>query len=95
MKPFVLGIAGGSGSGKSTIAKSILEALPPGAGVMLQQDHYYRPQTHLPPDERAKVNYDHPSALELDLLRTHVEGLARGETIMRPSYDFTTHDRLT
>ncbi len=94
MKPFVLGIAGGSGSGKSTVAKSILEALPAGAAVMLQQDHYSRPQTHLPPEERSKVNYDHPSALELDLLRVHVEGLMRGETILRPSYDFTTHDRL-
>src|SRR5713101_3486382 len=69
--PLILGIAGGSGSGKSTIARAILEALPEGRGVLLQQDHYYRSQTHLPESERANVNYDHPDALELDLLTGH------------------------
>lgn len=91
--PLILGIAGGSGSGKSTIAKAILEALGAG-GVMLQQDHYYRSQSHLPPAERAGVNYDHPDALELDLLSTHLDQLRTGQTIMRPTYDFTIHDRL-
>ena len=92
-KPLVLGIAGGSGSGKSTIAKSILEALPPGAGVLLQQDHYYRPLTHLPPEERALINFDHPDSLELDLLATHIDELCTGNAIERPTYDFTRHDR--
>lgn len=91
--PLVLGIAGGSGSGKSTIAKSILEALPEGRGVMLQQDHYYRPQAHLSEADRAAVNYDHPDALELDLLTQHLDALRTGESILRPTYDFTTHDR--
>lgn len=91
--PLVLGIAGGSGSGKSTIARSILEALPEGRGVMLQQDHYYRPQAHLSEADRAAVNYDHPDALELDLLTQHLDALRTGETILRPTYDFTTHDR--
>ncbi len=91
--PLVLGIAGGSGSGKSTIARSILAALPEGAGLLLEQDHYYRAQSHLPLEERERVNYDHPDALELDLLATHVDALRRGEPIVRPSYDFTTHDR--
>lgn len=91
--PLVLGIAGGSGSGKSTIAKSILEALPDGQGILLQQDHYYRSQSHLPLSERASVNYDHPDALELDLLTTHLDLLRAWQPIVRPTYDFTTHDR--
>ena len=93
MTPLVLGIAGGSGSGKSTIAHSILENLPVGTSVLLQQDHYYRPQTHLPLEEREKVNYDHPDSLELDLLTTHLDALRAGQSILRPTYDFTVHDR--
>ena len=93
--PLVLGIAGGSGSGKSTIAKAVLDALPPGRGVMLQQDHYYRSQSHLPPQERASVNYDHPDALELDLMTSHLDALRTGQSILRPTYDFTLHDRAT
>lgn len=92
--PLVLGIAGGSGSGKSTISRAVLEALPDGRGVLLQQDHYYRSQAHLPENERAGVNYDHPDALELDLLTQHVDALRTGESILRPTYDFTIHDRL-
>jgi len=92
--PLVLGIAGGSGSGKSTIAKAVLEALAEGEGVLLQQDHYYRSQSHLPEAERAGVNYDHPDALELDLLSHHLDALRAGQPITRPTYDFTIHDRL-
>lgn len=92
--PLVLGIAGGSGSGKSTIARAVLEALPPGSGVMLQQDNYYRSQAHLPEEQRASVNYDHPDALELDLLIQHLDALRTGQSILRPTYDFTVHDRL-
>jgi uridine kinase len=91
--PLVLGIAGGSGSGKSTIARAIIDALPKGAGVLLQQDHYSRPQSHRPPEERERVNYDHPDALELDLLASHIDSLRRREPVVRPTYDFTTHDR--
>ena len=93
--PFVLGIAGGSGSGKSTIAKSLLSMLPAGAGLLLEQDHYYRSQSHLPPEEREQVNYDHPDSLELSLLATHVDQLKAGQTIERPSYDFAKHDRAS
>ena len=93
--PFFLGIAGGSGSGKSTIARGILEALPAGAGVLLEQDHYYRAQTHLSLHERELVNYDHPDSLEFDLLLTHLDGLAAGQSIVRPTYDFAHHDRDT
>src|SRR5580693_2267977 len=91
--PLILGIAGGSGSGKSTIARSILAALPVGTGVLLEQDHYYRSQGHLPFAERERVNYDHPDALELDLLMAHIDALRTGHSIVRPSYDFAVHDR--
>jgi len=91
--PFFLGIAGGSGSGKSTIAAAILEALPAGGGVLLEQDHYYRSQSHLSLPEREQVNYDHPDSLEFDLLLHHLSELAAGRTITRPSYDFARHDR--
>lgn len=91
--PLIMGIAGGSGSGKSTIARAILDALPVGSGVLLSQDHYYRSQAHLPAAERASVNYDHPDALELDLVSTHLDALRSGQSIIRPTYDFTIHDR--
>jgi uridine kinase len=91
--PFFLGIAGGSGSGKSTIAHAILEALPQGSGVMLEQDHYYRSQSHLSQEERERVNYDHPDSLEFDLLLHHLSELAEGRAIVRPTYDFSRHDR--
>jgi uridine kinase len=91
--PFFLGIAGGSGSGKSTIAAAILEALPRGSGVLLEQDHYYRSQSHLSLPERETVNYDHPDSLEFDLLLEHLGELAAGRAVTRPSYDFAHHDR--
>ncbi|MHB8695949.1 MAG: uridine kinase [Solirubrobacteraceae bacterium] len=91
--PFVLGIAGGSGSGKTTISRAILDALPPGAGILLEQDHYYRAQSHLPLVERELVNYDHPDALEMDLLLAHLDALRAGQPIVRPVYDFAVHDR--
>ncbi len=92
-RPFFLGIAGGSGSGKSTIAREILKALPVGVGVLLEQDHYYRAQSHLSLPEREQVNYDHPDSLEFDLLLRHLAELAAGEPIVRPTYDFAHHDR--
>jgi uridine kinase len=91
--PFFLGIAGGSGSGKSTIATSILKALPEGSGTLLQQDHYYRVQSHLSLADREMVNYDHPDSLEFDLLLRHMTELAAGKTVVRPTYDFAKHDR--
>jgi uridine kinase len=91
--PFVLGIAGGSGSGKTTISRAILEALPTGAGILLEQDHYYRSQSHLPFVERELVNYDHPDALETELLIAHLDALRDGRAIDRPTYDFAVHDR--
>ena len=92
-KPFVLGIAGGSGSGKSTVARALLDALAPGAGVLIEQDHYYRSQSHLAAEERQRVNYDHPDALEVELLAAHIDELRAGRAIERPTYDFAIHDR--
>jgi uridine kinase len=91
--PLVIGLAGGSGSGKTTIAQSIVEAVGPGDVVLIQHDAYYRDQTHLPLEERAKVNYDHPDSLETDLLVEHLRVLLAGRAIERPVYDFTVHNR--
>jgi uridine kinase len=91
--PFVLGIAGGSGSGKTTIARAILADLPQGAGILLEQDHYYRAQSQLPLEQRERVNYDHPDAIEMDLLLGHLDELRAGRAIVRPTYDFAVHDR--
>lgn len=92
--PLILGIAGGSGSGKSTIAKSLMRALPLQAGVLLEQDHYYRPLSAMALEERERVNFDHPDAIEFDLLLEHIDALREGRAIERPIYDFTTHDRV-
>jgi len=91
--PFFLGIAGGSGSGKTTISRAVLEALPPGVGVLLEQDHYYRAQTHRPLEERQRANYDHPDALEMELMCEHLDTLRAGRAVTRPTYDFAVHDR--
>lgn len=90
--PVFLGIAGGSGSGKTTIARAIFDAVPPGEGVLIEQDHYYRAQPELSYEERERVNYDHPDALEIELLCAHLDSLRRGESIDRPTYDFSVHD---
>ncbi len=91
--PVFLGIAGGSGSGKSTIARAIFDAIPNGEGVLIEQDHYYRAQGELSYEQRELVNYDHPDALEIELLCAHLDALRRGDGIARPTYDFSIHDR--
>ena len=91
--PLVIGIAGGSGSGKTTIAQSIVEAIGHDDVTLIQHDAYYRDQTHLPVDERAKVNYDHPDSMESDLLVAHLKQLIAGTAVERPVYDFTVHNR--
>lgn len=91
--PLVLGIAGGSGSGKTTIARALIQALAAGQGILLEQDHYYRPQGHLPPEQREAVNYDHPDSLEFELLAAQIDDLRAGRSIERPTYDFARHDR--
>lgn len=93
--PLIIGIAGGSGSGKTTIAESIVNAIGPNSVVLIQQDAYYRDQTDLPLEERAKVNYDHPDSMETELLAEHLKSLLAGRAVDRPVYDFTVHNRST
>lgn len=93
MKPVIIGIAGGTGSGKSTIANKLIETFKENETSILRHDNYYRGQAHLPPSERENVNYDHPDAFESDLLCRHLEDLKEGRTIEMPVYDFTTHTR--
>lgn len=89
---FVVGIAGGSGSGKSTIAQKLL-ALFPEQASLISQDAYYKDLSHLPFECRGETNFDHPHSLDFDLLRTHLEMLKRGDAIDIPTYDFCTHAR--
>lgn len=89
----VVGVAGGSGSGKTTIARALSDALGPKHVALIEQDCYYRDQSHLTPDERAKTNFDHPDAIDLALLAMHVDSLRAGNAIDKPRYDFERHVR--
>ncbi len=92
-KPFVIGIAGGSGSGKSTVLQRILDRLGPGRVAILDHDRYYFDLAHLSQEERALVNFDHPASLETTLLCHHIDDLLEGRAVDKPVYDFTTHRR--
>jgi uridine kinase len=89
----VIGIAGGSGSGKTTVAQEILQRVGPDQIAYIQHDSYYKDLTGLPPAQRAEVNFDHPNSLETDLLIVHVEQLKQGKSIDVPIYNFSTHSR--
>jgi uridine kinase len=91
--PLVIGIAGGTGSGKTTIARAIADAIRPDVAV-LDHDAYYRDQAHLAPEVRAKINFDHPDALDNELLLEHVRALRQWRDVAKPTYDFATHARL-
>ncbi|MDF2592739.1 MAG: udk [Clostridia bacterium] len=92
-RPVIIGITGGTGSGKSTIARAIFESVPKKKASIIEQDCYYKNQSHLPPEERVKVNYDHPLAFDTDLMITHLKQLLSGQAIEKPQYDFTVHNR--
>lgn len=92
MKPYIIGVAGGSGSGKSTFTNRIKEKFGESVAV-LYHDNYYKRQDNVPFEERVKVNYDHPASLETDLLTEHLEALKSGESIESPVYDFSKHNR--
>jgi uridine kinase len=92
-RPLVVGIAGGTGSGKTTVANKLAAAMPAGRCVTIEHDAYYRDQQHLTFEERTKVNYDHPASLESSLLASHLRALRAGEPVDVPIYDFATHTR--
>ncbi len=93
VKPFIIGIAGGSGSGKSTVARKVAEGLPTSSVAFIDMDAYYKNFTDLSLDERRKLNWDHPDAFDFDLLCSHLERLSAGKAIDKPEYDFVTHLR--
>ena len=92
---FVIGVAGGSGSGKTTVVRRIVDSLGLEHVTLLQHDRYYRDRNDLRLEERAALNYDHPNSLETDLLVRHVQQLKSGKPISVPQYDFTRHARLS
>ena len=93
MRPLIIGVAGGSGSGKTTVARAIHGRLGVDA-VFLDQDAYYADLGHLPLEERVRTNFDHPDALDTDLMVAHLEALAAGRPIDKPTYDFAQHTRV-
>ncbi len=92
-QPFVIGVAGGSGSGKSTVTRQVLESIGPDMVSVVYQDDYYLDQTHLSLEARRKTNYDHPDAFDWPLMVQQVQALCRGESIQMPTYDFSRDNR--
>jgi uridine kinase len=93
--PLVIGIAGGSGSGKTTVAQEILQRVGPDRIAFLQHDSYYKDLSGLPPAQKADVNFDHPNSLETELLTRHIASLRDGKPVEVPIYDFSTHSRTS
>ncbi len=94
MKPIIIGIAGGSASGKTSVASKIKSSFEASQSVViLRQDDYYRVQDHMPMEERVKTNYDHPLAIETELLVEHLKMINEGQSIEKPVYDFVHHTR--
>jgi uridine kinase len=89
----IIGIAGGTGSGKSTVVKKIISKLPRNEVALISQDSYYKDNSHLPLEERQKINFDHPSSLEFDLLAKHLQDLKDGKSIEEPTYSYLTCTR--
>jgi uridine kinase len=92
---YTIGIAGGTGAGKSTLSRKLFEALGGAKNVTyLVHDSYYKDQSHKPLEERTQTNFDHPNALETDLLVQHIRDLKAGKIVQVPAYDFSTHTRI-
>lgn len=92
-KPIVIGIAGGSGSGKTSVTRAIYEKFANQSILVLEQDYYYKDQSHLPYKERLKTNYDHPLAFDNDLLIQHIKQLLNYQAVEKPVYDYKLHTR--
>ncbi|MGN0237376.1 MAG: uridine kinase [Lepagella sp.] len=90
----VIGIAGGTGSGKTTVVRKIIESLPADEVVVMPQDSYYKDNAHIPLEERLKMNYDEPASIEWTLLTEQIKRLKAGEDVEMPTYDFITCSRL-
>ena len=91
----IMGIAGGTGSGKTTVVNQIVQELPEGEVTVISQDSYYRDTSHLSYDERVKINFDHPKSIDFELLCKHLNQLRAGETIEQPVYSFVKHNRTS
>lgn len=89
----VIGIAGGTGSGKTTVVNQIIDELPENEVCVISQDSYYKSTDSLTYEERIKINFDHPRAIDFELLETHLSDLKRGKVIQQPVYSFVTHNR--
>jgi uridine kinase len=89
----IIGIAGGTGSGKTTVVRKIIESLPCGEVVLLPQDSYYKDSSHVPVDQRQNINFDHPDAFEWSLLSKHVSLLREGKSVEQPVYSYLTCTR--
>jgi uridine kinase len=89
----IVGIAGGTGSGKTTVVRKIIDQLPDGEVVMIPQDAYYKDNSHVPVEERQAINFDHPRSLEFTLLVDHLKKLKKGETVQQPIYSYLTCTR--
>ena len=89
----VIGIAGGTGSGKTTVVNKIISSLPQGEVAVLPQDSYYRDSSHIPPELRCDINFDEPAAIEWELLEQHLRDLKAGRTIQMPTYSYLTCTR--
>ena len=89
----IIGIAGGTGSGKTTVVSQIIEELPKDEVCVISQDSYYKDTSHLSYDERIKINFDHPSSIDFDLLVRHLKELKQGNSIEQPIYSFVEHNR--
>jgi uridine kinase len=92
-RPIVIGVTGGSGSGKTSVSRAILNALPDHSILLFEQDSYYKDQSHLSFEERLNTNYDHPLAFDTDLLIEHLKELMNYQTIKKPVYDYEAHTR--
>lgn len=89
----IIGIAGGTGSGKTTVVNKIISSFPAGEVAVIPQDSYYKDSSHIPPEERSKINFDEPAAIEWTLLERHLEELREGKAIEMPTYSYITCTR--
>ena len=91
---FIIGIAGGTGSGKTTVVRKLIERLPKGEVTVIPLDSYYNDSSSVPAEERQKINFDHPDAFEWKLLQRHLQMLKEGKAVEQPKYDYITSSRL-